>query len=66
MDTNEQPERIADDLLVGASKIAEELGVSTRAVYHIVRTKRLPIGKLGKNLAASRRRLRRAALVLTA
>ncbi len=61
MDTSEQPERIADDLLVGASKIADELGVSTRAVYHIVRTKRLPIGKLGKNLVASRRSLRRAA-----
>jgi hypothetical protein len=60
-----QEERLADDLLVGAPAIAAELGVKEAAVYYIFRMKRLPIGKLGKNLFASRRKLRRAAQALT-
>ena len=40
--------RVAADLLVGASAIADELGVSVRAVYLLRQTKRLPIRKLGK------------------
>jgi hypothetical protein len=59
-------DRIGNDLLIGARAIAEELGVKPHAVYHIVKTKRLPIGKLGKNLIASRAKLRRAASALTA
>jgi hypothetical protein len=58
-------ERLADDLLVGAAAIAEELGVSRHAVYYIAARQRLPIGKLGKNLIASRSKLRRAANALT-
>jgi hypothetical protein len=58
-------EPVAADLLVGAASIAKELGVSETAVYHIARMKRLPIGRLGRNLIASRKRLRRAALALT-
>jgi hypothetical protein len=57
-------EPVATDLLVGAPAIAKELGLSESAVYHIARMKRLPIGKLGRNLIASRKRLRRAALAL--
>jgi hypothetical protein len=57
-------EPVANDLLVGAAAIAAELGLSETAVYHIARTKRLPIGRLGRNLIASRKRLRRAALAL--
>lgn len=57
-------ERIADDLLIGAKQIAEELGVPPYAVYHLARLRRLPIGKLGRNLIASRAKLRRAALAL--
>jgi hypothetical protein len=57
-------EPVANDLLVGAAAIATELGLSETAVYHIARTKRLPIGRLGRNLIASRKRLRRAALAL--
>jgi hypothetical protein len=56
--------RLADDLLVGAPAIAEELGVNVHAVYYIFKKGRLPIGKLGKNLIASRSKLRRAALAL--
>ena len=58
--------RVAADLLVGASAIADELGVSVRAVYLLRQTKRLPIRKLGKNLIASRHQLRRATKALTA
>jgi hypothetical protein len=56
---------VATDLIVGAAAIAKELGVAENAVYHIARTKRLPIGRLGRNLIASRKRLRRAVSVLT-
>lgn len=67
MDVTEQPqERLADDLLIGATAISEELGVPRHDVYYLFKTKRLPIGKLGKNLIASRRKLRRAAEALTA
>jgi hypothetical protein len=59
-------DRVADDLLVGATRIAQELGVSVRAVYLLRQTNRLPIRKLGKNLIASRGQLRRAFKVLTA
>jgi hypothetical protein len=59
-----KPEKLADDLLIGAAAIAAELGVTEDAVYHIHRMKRLPIGKLGKNLVATRSKLRRAAHAL--
>jgi hypothetical protein len=59
-------EPVSADLLVGAAAIAAELGLSETAVYHIARTKRMPIGRLGRNLIASRKRLRRAAQALTA
>jgi len=64
----EQPtkqERIADDLLIGAAAIAEELGITPMQVYHWARLKRLPIGRIGKNLIASRRQLQRAFAALT-
>jgi hypothetical protein len=50
----------ADDLLIGAPAIAAFLGVKEKAVYYLARKKRVPIGKLGKNLIASKRKLRRA------
>ena len=62
-DKHDEP--VANDLLVGAEAIAKELGLSPDAVYHLSRTKRMPIGRLGRNLIASRKRLRRAALALT-
>jgi hypothetical protein len=61
-----QRERLADDLLFGARAIAEELGMSVDNIYYIARTRKLPIGRLGKNLIASRRRLKAAAHALTA
>jgi len=64
--TERRGNRVADDLLVGAYAIADELGLSIRSVYWLRATKRLPIRKLGKNLIASRNELRRAAKRLTA
>ena len=58
-------DRPADDLLIGAPAIAAFVGVSAKAVYHLARTKKLPIGKLGKNLIASKRKLERALASLT-
>jgi hypothetical protein len=58
-------ERLAEDLLIGAEAIADELGVDRDQVYYLARTKKLPIGKLGKNLIASRSKLRRAIQNLT-
>jgi hypothetical protein len=58
-------QRLADDLLYGAAKIAEELGTTRRQAYHLAATKRLPIGRWGKVLFAFRSELRRAAKALT-
>jgi hypothetical protein len=61
-----QPDRLADDLLNGGAEIAEFLGTNTREVYHLHKTGRLPIGRLGRKLIASRNQLRRAAKAFTA
>ena len=53
-------ERIADDVLIGARAIAEEIGEDENCIYYLHKTQRLPIGKLGKNLIATRTGLRRA------
>jgi hypothetical protein len=59
-----QQERLGDDILIGCPAIARELGLKPSAVYHLARTKRLPIGRLGRNLVASRKKLARAVLAL--
>ena len=56
-------DRLADDLLIGAKAIADELGFTAMQVYHLARKggkTGLPIGRLGKTLIASRAKLRRA------
>lgn len=65
-DTAKPTDRLADDLLSGAAEIAEFLGTNTREIYWLAKTKRLPIGRLGRKLIASRSQLRRAAKALTA
>jgi hypothetical protein len=57
-------DRLAEDLLWGALAIADYLGTTRAAVYHMHRNKRLPIGKSGKTLIAFRSGLRRAAQAL--
>jgi hypothetical protein len=59
-------DRLADDLLVGAPAIGAELGVDASAVYYIHKTQKLPIGKWGKYLVASKRALRNAVRAFTA
>jgi len=74
MEMDQEAARAADrldDLLDGGAEIADflrELGLraNTREVYHLHKTKRLPIGRLGRKLIASRSQLRRAAKALTA
>lgn len=67
METTEQTktERLADDLLVGAPAIAEFLGMTEKAVYHLASKKRIPVGKMGKNLIARRSALKRAIVSMT-
>jgi hypothetical protein len=51
----------SDDLLWGAAAIAEFLGISVDRVYYLIRTKRLPIAKLGRrSIVASKKKLQRA------
>ena len=66
---------LPDDFLKGAAAIAEHLrrnglNVSDSDVYYLAKSKKLPIGKFGKNLLASKRRLsrdlKRAAQAFTA
>jgi hypothetical protein len=52
-------DRPADDLLDGGAEIAAFLGCNTREVYHLHKTQRLPIGRLGRKLIASKRKLAR-------
>jgi hypothetical protein len=58
-ETAKQAERLADDLLAGGAEIAEFLGCKPREVYHLHKTGRLPIGRLGRKLIASKRQLAR-------
>jgi hypothetical protein len=62
---DKRKETVAEDMLHGADEIAAFLGVSVAQVYHYARLKRLPIGKFGKNLIASRKQLQRAFNKLT-
>jgi hypothetical protein len=60
--TPEISERLADDLIFGVDGergIARELGLKPAAVYYLIRTNRLPHGRLGRNIFASKRALKR-------
>jgi hypothetical protein len=64
-DDDEPVERIADDVLLGAKRIAEHLAsilgvpVDETDVYYAHRMKKWPIGKYGALLIASKRRFAR-------
>jgi hypothetical protein len=56
-DTAIAPEGLADDMLHGAEEIAEFLfgkGKLRRKVYHLAKTSRLPVFRLGSKLNARR------------
>ena len=51
---------LSDDLITGAPAIADYLGWKERRVYHFVRTKKLPITKIGGLLVARKSELQKA------
>jgi hypothetical protein len=71
--SKEVPARAAADILIGARAILSELkdlgllgsDANEDAVYYIAREQKLPIGKFGKSLIASRAKLSHAANALT-
>jgi hypothetical protein len=53
--------KAGDDLIWGAQAIADELGIPLHRVYYLIRTRRIPVTRLGaKTLICSRKRLQRA------
>ena len=69
--SDEEDERLADDVLLGAKRIADHLTsilgvpVDEADVYYAHRMKKWPIGKYGALLIASKRRFARHAEKLT-
>jgi hypothetical protein len=69
----EVPARAAADILIGARAILSELkdlgllgnDANEDAVYYIAREQKLPVGRFGKSLIASRAKLRQAVNALT-
>jgi hypothetical protein len=51
-------DKVADDALRGARKIGDFLGLTTHQVYHEAEAGRIPVGKSGGLLIASKQRLR--------
>jgi excisionase family DNA binding protein len=51
---------LKDDLLAGANQAAAYIGVTPRAVYHLVEADRLPVVRLGKRLYFRKSELERA------
>jgi hypothetical protein len=50
-------DRLADDLLLGAKSIGDFIGRSEDQVYYLARVGKWPIGRLGKDLIASKAKL---------
>jgi hypothetical protein len=52
----------AADVLWGARTIARAINRTTRQTYHLISQGRLPVGRVGKIITASRKQLRAAVL----
>jgi len=50
-------DRLADDLLLGAKCIGDFIGRTSDQVYYLARVGKWPIGRLGKDLIASKSKL---------
>lgn len=48
---------LSDDLLDGAHEIAAFLGITSRRVYHLAQSRRLPVFRMGAKLCARKSRL---------
>jgi hypothetical protein len=53
------PTPLGSDIITGADAIAAEMGISARSVYHLAKTKRIPVFTLGTKLAARKSTLRK-------
>jgi hypothetical protein len=53
-----RPPPLADDLLFGAQRIADELGVDVRRAFYMLEHGQIPARKVGATWTASRERLR--------
>jgi hypothetical protein len=56
--TQQNDERLAADLLIGAQAIADEIGLKPTEVYYYWRAGKLPLKKLGAQLVGSKQVLR--------
>jgi hypothetical protein len=50
MDTNDEGDRLADDILDGAEAAAAWTGYKVRAIYHMTRTGQIPHTRRGAKL----------------
>jgi hypothetical protein len=50
---------LADDLLLGAQAIADEMGIPVRRAFHLLESRHLPADKVGRTWMSTRSRLRR-------
>jgi hypothetical protein len=50
--------KLADDLMIGAKRIAAELGVSIRQAFHLLESGKIPAFKIGARWAARRSTLK--------
>jgi hypothetical protein len=53
-------EKLADDLLIGAQAIADEIGFRVTTVYVLAKEKRIPVFKLGGIICARRSQMEKA------
>jgi hypothetical protein len=58
MPPHEQPETLAQDLLIGAAAIAEFIGISERACRHQLDRGQIPHRRMGRLIVGSKRVLR--------
>ena len=65
-DKTQTEETLAEDILTGAKAIGEFIDANERRVYHLAENGLLPIGRIGRRLTASKKRLREAYVRLTA
>jgi hypothetical protein len=63
---NSFEQTLANDLLRGARRIGKYIGATEDQVHYLYRSRKWPIGKLGKDLIASKAQLTKHANKITA
>ena len=59
------PDNLGDDLVWGAKGIAKTINKSERATYHLMRSGKIPVGKVGSQHVGSKSRLRKHFAAIT-